>query len=176
MVNEVSTSFKMKSFLSVMALSTLHLAKRTISKTPELPFCLSKLSAPTCTGFNYISHSFPSGNSGYSSATNDMYWQPGSSQGPNALWQQFPTFSAPGTGVMEGNFSTDWSSRRMVWGWFKGITFIVHFISIGAFLVVQMPAMWETQVWFLGQEDPLEKRMATHPSIFARTIPKDRGA
>ena len=36
-------------------------------------------------------------------------------------------------------------------------------------LVVQMvknlPAMQETQVWFLGWEDPLEKRMATHSSI-----------
>ena len=164
----------------MIAFSTLHLAKRTISKTPELPFSLSKLSSPTCTGLIYISHSFPSGNSGYSTATGGLCWQPGSREGPNALWQQFPTFSAPGPGVMEDNFSTDWSSRRMVWGQFKGITFIVHFISIGASLVAQMvknlPTMWETQVWFLGQEDPLEKRMATHSSIFAQTIPKDRGA
>ena len=28
-------------------------------------------------------------------------------------------------------------------------------------------AMWEIQVWFLGQEDPLEKRMATHSRILA---------
>ena len=27
------------------------------------------------------------------------------------------------------------------------------------------------QIWFLGQEDPLEKRMATHSSIFAWRIP-----
>ena len=27
------------------------------------------------------------------------------------------------------------------------------------------PAMWETQVWSLGWEDPLEKEMATHSSI-----------
>ena len=32
-------------------------------------------------------------------------------------------------------------------------------------------AMWETQVWFLGQEDPLEKRMATHSRILAWRIP-----
>ena len=31
--------------------------------------------------------------------------------------------------------------------------------------------MWETWVQFLGQEDPLEKRMATHSSILAWEIP-----
>ena len=31
--------------------------------------------------------------------------------------------------------------------------------------------MQETQVQFLGQEDPLEKEMATHSSILARRIP-----
>ena len=38
-------------------------------------------------------------------------------------------------------------------------------------LVVQrlkrLPAMWETWVRSLGQEDPLEKEMATHSSILA---------
>ena len=32
-------------------------------------------------------------------------------------------------------------------------------------------AMQETQVQFLGWEDPLEKGMATHPSILAWRIP-----
>ena len=31
--------------------------------------------------------------------------------------------------------------------------------------------MWETLVRFLGQEDPLEKDMATHSSILAWRIP-----
>ena len=31
--------------------------------------------------------------------------------------------------------------------------------------------MQETQVWSLGQEDPLEKEMATHSSILAWKIP-----
>ena len=31
--------------------------------------------------------------------------------------------------------------------------------------VKNLPAMWETQVWSLGKEDPLEKNMATHSSI-----------
>ena len=34
-----------------------------------------------------------------------------------------------------------------------------------------MPAMQETQVQFLGQEDPLENEMATHSSILAWEIP-----
>ena len=33
-------------------------------------------------------------------------------------------------------------------------------------LVKNPPAMQETPVWFLGQEDPLEKGQATHSSIF----------
>ena len=32
--------------------------------------------------------------------------------------------------------------------------------------------MHETQVWFLDQEDPLEKEMATHSSIPAWKIPR----
>ena len=34
-----------------------------------------------------------------------------------------------------------------------------------------LPGMWETQVQSLGQEDPLEKEMATHSSILAWRIP-----
>ena len=34
-----------------------------------------------------------------------------------------------------------------------------------------LPAMQETQVQSLGQEDPLEKGMATHSSILAWRIP-----
>ena len=35
----------------------------------------------------------------------------------------------------------------------------------------RLPAMWETWVLSLGQEDPLEKEMATHSSILAWRIP-----
>ena len=34
-----------------------------------------------------------------------------------------------------------------------------------------LPAMWETRVWFLGKEDPLEKEMAAHSNILAWKIP-----
>ena len=37
--------------------------------------------------------------------------------------------------------------------------------------VKNLPAMGETQVQSLGWEDPLEKRMSTHSSIFAWEIP-----
>ena len=38
-------------------------------------------------------------------------------------------------------------------------------------MVKNLPAMQETQVRFLGREDPLEKGMATHSSILAWRIP-----
>ena len=34
-------------------------------------------------------------------------------------------------------------------------------------MVKNMSAMQESQVWSLGQEDPLEKEMADHSSILA---------
>ena len=37
--------------------------------------------------------------------------------------------------------------------------------------VRSLPAMQETQVWSLGWEEPLEKEMATHPSILTWRIP-----
>ena len=37
-------------------------------------------------------------------------------------------------------------------------------------MVKNLPAKWETWVWSLGQEDPLEKGMATHSSILAWRI------
>ena len=43
--------------------------------------------------------------------------------------------------------------------------------SLVAQLVKNLPALQETQVQFLGQEDPLEKEMETHSSILAWEIP-----
>ena len=42
--------------------------------------------------------------------------------------------------------------------------------SLVAQMVKNLPARWETQVQSLGQEDPLEKGMATHCSILAWRI------
>ena len=51
---------------------------------------------------------------------------------------------------------------------------LLFLFLLGAFMVAQMvknlPAVQETWVQSLGQEDPLEKDMATHPSILAWRI------
>ena len=48
-------------------------------------------------------------------------------------------------------------------------------VWVWASLVVQtvehLPAVWETRVWSLGWEDPLEKEMAPHSSTLAWKIP-----
>ena len=43
--------------------------------------------------------------------------------------------------------------------------------SLVAQRIKHLPATWETLVRSLGQEDPLEKEMATHSSILAWSIP-----
>ena len=47
--------------------------------------------------------------------------------GPIDQWSL--TFLAPGSGFVEDNSSIGWR-WEMVWGWFKHITFIAHFMSI----------------------------------------------
>ena len=42
--------------------------------------------------------------------------------------------------------------------------------SLMALSVKNLPAVQETWVQFLGQEDPLEKEMATHSSVLAWAI------
>ena len=58
-------------------------------------------------------------------------------------------------------------------GPFEGSRRYLHYLH-RAFLVAQrlkcLPAMWESRVRSLGQEDPLEKEMATHSSILAWEI------
>ena len=59
-------------------------------------------------------------------------------------------------------------ASRTSWHWFLSsaptASLVVH-------MVKNLPTMRETWVWFLGQEDPLEKGMATHSSILAWRIP-----
>ena len=43
--------------------------------------------------------------------------------------------------------------------------------SLVAQRLKRLPTVWETQVRSLGQEDPLEKEMATHSSTLAWRIP-----
>ena len=58
------------------------------------------------------------------------------------------------------------------WGWMKWLDVIVClYTSLVALMVKCLPTMQETWVQPLGQEDPLEKKMATHSSILAWKIP-----
>ena len=51
------------------------------------------------------------------------------------------------------------------------LTFQIIFISV-AQTMKSLPAMQETRVWALCQEDSLEKEMATHSNILAWKIPE----
>ena len=55
----------------------------------------------------------------------------------------------------------------------EGIGYLLQYswASIAAQLVKNLPAMWETWVWSLGWEDPLEKGKATLSNILAWRIP-----
>ena len=46
-----------------------------------------------------------------------------------------------------------------------------NWVSLVAQRIKRLPAMQETWVQSLGQEDPLEKKMATHSSTLAWKIP-----
>ena len=52
----------------------------------------------------------------------------------------------------------------------------INMISLVAQTVKHLPAMRETWVQSLDQEEPLEGEMATHSSILAWRITMDRGA
>ena len=75
------------------------------------------------------------------------------------FWISFP-FRSPQ--------SAEWSSLWYTVGSHKLSIFINFPI---AQTVKNLPAMQETQVWSLSQEDPLEKEMVTHSSILAWRIP-----
>ena len=53
----------------------------------------------------------------------------------------------------------------------KSDGYVSDWASLVAQMVKSLPAVWETQVQSLGQEDPLEKEMATHSSTLAWKIP-----
>ena len=78
-------------------------------------------------------------------------------------------------------FSPGWS------GWIPGLSLLSRYrglqnsklleaeVSMGfpvGSVVKSLPADAETQVWSLGQEDPLEEGMVTHSSILAWEIPQ----
>ena len=66
--------------------------------------------------------------------------------------------------IMEALFSRETSPQQIV----KRLRAAT---SLVAQTVKRLPAMWETQVRSLGQEDPLEKEMEIHSSTLAWKIP-----
>ena len=54
----------------------------------------------------------------------------------------------------------------------SSLTLNIRWVSLMAQTVKNLTAMQEALVWSLGQEDRLEKRMATHFSILAWRIPR----
>ena len=62
-----------------------------------------------------------------------------------------------------------WNVVIVIKNWI--LTFSFNYAFLVAQMVKNLPAMQETQVQFLGQEDPLEKGMATQSSILPWRIP-----
>ena len=67
-------------------------------------------------------------------------------------------------------FSIDWiqgKTRGHTYFWIDN----TEYVSLVAHIVKSLPAVWESQVWSLDQQDPLEKEMVNQSSILARKIP-----
>ena len=91
-------------------------------------------------------------------------------------------FPATNAGAPEGAWKTrsppGQSSRCIVtatcWNCWRHIhvfSFIIFWASLVSQMVKNLPAMQETQIESLGQEDPLEEEMATHSRILTWEIP-----
>ena len=59
----------------------------------------------------------------------------------------------------------------ILWNLEQFLSTIYKHASLVAQTIKRLPAMWETWVRSLGQEDPLQKEMATHSSTLAWKIP-----
>ena len=77
------------------------------------------------------------------------------------------------TFLLQDISETHLSYKSLPYDFFE--SFIINYTYVKASLVVHMvknlPAMQETRVQSLGQEDPLEEGLATHSRIFAWRSP-----
>ena len=78
---------------------------------------------------------------------------------------------------VDKEYACNVSNPSLIPGWGRsaeegtGYTLQYSWASLGAQLVKNLSAIWETWVQSLGWEDTLEKGMATHSSILAWRIP-----
>ena len=96
---------------------------------------------------------------------------------PRLVSKQVPQLKEP-TGLT--TFLPTWQFEGKFSSWIRAPLFLqLSRLYLGASLVVSdgkaSPVMQEPWVRSPGQEDPLEKKMATHSSILAWKIPMDRG-
>ena len=86
-----------------------------------------------------------------------------------------PSGIEPVSSALQGEFLTTGPPGKSLGCFYKTHSGIYHISEAWASLVIQMvknlPAIQETWVLSLGQEDPLEKVMVTHSSILAWRIP-----
>ena len=55
--------------------------------------------------------------------------------------------------------------------WFNFLSTVHKWASLVVQMIKNLSAMWESQIWSLGWEDLLERKMAPHSSILAWRIP-----
>ena len=92
-----------------------------------------------------------------------MVWPEGRSQGPG--WREMGRLKRDSNaGRTEAAFD-----QKHLPTWCSVMTYMDF---PGGLVVKNSPAVWETWVRSLGQEDPLEKEMAIHSSVLAWRIPR----
>ena len=94
---------------------------------------------------------------------------------PQGMWDLSSLTRDWNRSLCTGRWSLNhWTSRAVSVELFLEIS-LPLFHSKGASQVAQtvknLPAMWETRVWSLGWEEPLEKGRATHSSVLAWRMP-----
>ena len=60
-----------------------------------------------------------------------------------------------------------WDPPTLLVGVLIGAATVENSMELVAQVVKNLPTIQVTQVWSLGQEDPMEKGMATHSSVLA---------
>ena len=90
----------------------------------------------------------------------------GNLSSPTSDWIHIPCIARQ---ILYCRFFTRKVSSLLHWCWFCPVLYFVT--SLVAQIVKRLPTMQRAWVQSLGQEDPLEKEMATHSSTLAWRIP-----